>query len=270
MLFGFRVYGVATSRFGFTENADIVAYSPRPLQVGVLTCEDLAQVRRARCALSISFDTLLMTDGLGEITPQVGQKSCDAIPSNMGGHSHCACQKRRDVRSCVLAAPDLRRRAAPISQPSGVSPVKCVNLSARPARAYNSTRANVRPVARSVRPDLRRRRNRSACAVHVRGTFAACGVRARPSGALSVPTCGASCAACRAPCAVPDVRRNRAACRLMPSDVRATSSGATVRPITRRVPSGLSPVKGVNLSARPACAVFRLSRFVPKTDLHQT
>ncbi len=86
--------------------------------------------------------------------------------------------------------------------PSGLSPVKGVNLSARPARADNSPRANVRPVARSVRPDLRRRRNRSACAVHVRGTFAACGVRACPSGALPVPTCGASCAACRAPCAV--------------------------------------------------------------------
>ena len=121
----------------------------------------------------------------------------------------------------------VRRNRAPdlAARPSGLSPSKGVNLSARPACA-------------GCRPDLRRRRNRPACAVHVRGLFAACGVRARLSGTLPVPTCAASCAACGASCAVPDVR--------------ATSSGATVRPITRRVRS--SPVKGVNLSARPACA----------------
>ena len=68
---------------------------------------------------------------------------------------------------------------------------------------------NIFPRKFHVRPDVRQPRNRAACAVHVRGLFAACGVRACPSGTLSVPTCGASCAACRASRSVPDNRRNR-------------------------------------------------------------
>ena len=136
----------------------------------------------------------------------------------------------RPVGSCRAGCPGNieRRNRAPdhAARPSGLSPSKGVNLSARSARSYNSTRANVRPVARSVRPDLRQPRNRAACAAHVRGLFAACGVLACPSGTLSVPTCGASCAAYRAPCAgqqaqpcglsahaVPDVRRTSGLCR---------------------------------------------------------
>ena len=138
-----------------------------------------------------------------------------------GLSAHAVPDVRRNIER-RNRAPDLAARL------SGLSPVKGVNLSARPAHADNSTRANVRPVPRSVRPDLRQLRNRSPCAVHVRGLFAACGVRACPSGTLSGPTCAVSCVACRASCALPDV------------GAAVRPDLAAVRPVT---------VKGVNLSA---------------------
>ena len=181
------------------------------------------------------------------------------------------CRPRsRPVCGLWRSRPSVRRVARP-----DVRRVLC-RLPCALCRA--GCRANVRPVARSVRPDLRRRRNLAPCAVRVRGPFAACGVRACSSGALSVPTCAAFCAACRAPCAVPDVRQYFAATvrrvRLMPPDNRrnraaqpcARSRGASVRPVTCegrepvgasgpwRVPSG--PISGDGATARPVPYTF--------------